>query len=170
MMTPEPLPCMRRCSCRGILSRKKRWKNSPSGPSSPGIPCTSPAGATLVTWILTTVGPSRSANSAKELGIVDVPTTRVAFWSSPWATDMGVHCPLDAMSKPAQREDSATLVMVLAPNCLLAIYCLNLYNISTPPSGMLTIFGAIHRTSASPVWTFGESIYIGRMRRELEQD
>jgi hypothetical protein len=82
---------------------------------------------------------------------------------------MGVHCTLDAMSKPAKREDRATLVMALAPNCLLAIYCLNLSNIPTPPSGMLTIFGAIHRAGASPVWTFGESIYMGRMRRGLEQ-
>src|SRR4030095_6745299 len=142
----------------------------PDGPSRSGIPCTSPTGATLVTWIFTTVGPSRSANSAKELGIADVPTTCVAFWSSPWAMDMGVHCTLDAMSKPAQREDSATLAIVLAPNRLLAMYCWNLENISTPPSRMVTIFAAIHRAGVSPVWAFWESIYMGPMRGGLEQD
>jgi hypothetical protein len=83
---------------------------------------------------------------------------------------MGVHCPPDAMSNPAKREDSATLVIALAPNRLLTMYSLNLENISTPPSGMVTIFRAIHRAGASPVWAFWESIYMGPMRGGLEQD
>jgi hypothetical protein len=47
-------------------------------------------------------GPSRSANSAKELGTADVPTTR-GFLVESWATDMGVHCTLDAMSAREER-------------------------------------------------------------------
>src|SRR5918997_1975370 len=125
MMTPDPLPCTRCGWGCGILSRKKRRKGSPDGPSGAGIPGKSPTGATLVTWMFTTVGPSCSANAAKEPGIVDALAATAAFWPSPWATDVGVHCMLDDTSKPAKSEDSATLATALAPNRPPAMYCLH---------------------------------------------
>jgi hypothetical protein len=38
---------------------------------------------------------------------------------------MGVHGTLDAINTPAQSEDSATLMRVLALNLLPLMYCLN---------------------------------------------
>jgi hypothetical protein len=39
--------------------------------------------------------------------------------------DMGVHGTLDAINKPAKREDSATLIIVLALTLLPIMCCLN---------------------------------------------
>src|SRR5262245_22067146 len=39
-----------------------------------------------------------------------------------------------------------------------------------PPSGPLTVFGAMHHPGASPVWALWEAIYMEPMRGGLEQN
>src|SRR5919109_3639275 len=109
MITPDPLPCVRNCSGRWGRSLKKRLKNSPEGPSGSCNQGTPATGATFVTWIFTTDGPSRSTNSAKEPGIDGAPALGAALCPNPCATDTFVPCKLDASSKPTKSEDSATL-------------------------------------------------------------
>jgi hypothetical protein len=69
-----------------------------------------------------------------------------------------VHCMLDATSKPMKREDSATLAIVLAPNRLPLVYCVTLWNICSPPSGLLKNSGTMQRSGSSSVWLVRESI------------
>jgi hypothetical protein len=47
-------------------------------------------------------------------------------------------------------DDSATLVIVLAPNRLALIWFENLWNIETPPSRLLISSGTMQRSGASP--------------------
>src|SRR5262245_18446526 len=83
--------------------------------------------------------------SAKELGTAAVPAARPAFCPNPCATETLAHCKMDASSKPAKRDDSAILAIVLAPNRLPLIDCVNRWNDYAPPSGLLISPRAIHR-------------------------